>query len=212
MFDFNNIKVLHLEMSNFCNAKCPMCPRERPMNSKIINTKMLTLEKVKALFNEDFIKRLEIMYMCGNLGDPAAAQDTIEIFKYFREINPHISLSMHSNGGLRSTRWWGELGKTLSGKNDYCVFGIDGLADTNHIYRVNTQFEKIMENSKHFIDAGGNARWHFLVFEHNEHQVEEARLLSKQLGFSHFQEIVSCRFEMWSQIKHIKAPIGGKYI
>ena len=37
-----------------------------------------------------------------------------------------------------------------------------------------------------FIEAGGRARWDFLVFEHNQHQVEEAEALSKQKGFERF--------------------------
>jgi hypothetical protein len=40
-----------------------------------------------------------------------------------------------------------------------------------------------MANVKAFIDAGGNAVWEYLIFEHNEHQVEQARQMSKDLGF-----------------------------
>ena len=49
------------------------------------------------------------------------------------------------------------------------TFGIDGLQDTNHLYRISTNFDKIIKNAKAFIDAGGFAKWHMLVFEHNEH-------------------------------------------
>ena len=38
------------------------------------------------------------MYMCGNLGDPTIAQDTLEIFEYFGQI-PNMWLSMNTNGG-----------------------------------------------------------------------------------------------------------------
>jgi len=43
-----------------------------------------------------------------------------------------------------------------------------------------------MENAKAFIDAGGIAHWDFIVFQHNEHQVEEARHLAKEMGFKNF--------------------------
>ena len=42
------------------------------------------------------------MYMCGNLGDPIVAKDTLEIFKYFREHNPTMWLSMNTNAGAKS--------------------------------------------------------------------------------------------------------------
>ena len=37
-----------------------------------------------------------------------------------------------------------------------------------------------MENVNAFISAGGTAYWKFLIFKHNEHQVEEAKKLSEQ--------------------------------
>ena len=43
-----------------------------------------------------------------------------------------------------------------------------------------------MTNVKSFIQAGGEAHWEFLVFKHNEHQVEEARNLAREMGFKEF--------------------------
>ena len=200
-----------METSSVCNASCPMCPRERPNFNKKTDPTSLSLEKVKTLFNDDFIRNLDSMYMCGNYGDPAAAPDTKEIFRYFRKINNNIALVMHSNASLRTKKWWRELGSILSQPNDYCVFSIDGLKDTNHIYRVGTDFDKIRDNAINFISSGGIAHWHFMVFEHNEHQVEEAEALSKNLGFVEFHTKVSCRFNMWPKVTHIKAPMGEKY-
>ncbi|HAW04571.1 MAG TPA: hypothetical protein DCW83_07785, partial [Saprospirales bacterium] len=36
------------------------------------------------------------------------------------------------------------------------------------------------------ISAGGTAVWEFIPFAHNEHQLEEAERLSKEIGFSEF--------------------------
>ena len=41
-------------------------------------------------------------------------------------------------------------------------------------------------NAKTFLDSGGTGSWVFIVFHHNEHQVEEARELSKRWGFDEF--------------------------
>ena len=50
-----------------------------------------------------------------------------------------------------------------------------------------TNFDKIIKNAKAFIDAGGFAKWHMLVFEHNEQtQVEEARQMAQHPGFKTF--------------------------
>jgi hypothetical protein len=55
-------------------------------------------------------------------------------------------------------------------------------------------FKKIMQNAEAFIQAGGRARWDYIVFAHNEHQVEEAESLSKSMGFEKFQYKKSARF------------------
>lgn len=205
----DDVKILHMETSSVCNAACPMCPREYDIRfDKKKDPTSLSLAQVKDLFSIKFIQNLELMFMCGNYGDPAAAPECIDIFNYFRKVNPTMKLGIHSNGGLRSETWWKELGNVLSRDGDYCVFSIDGLADTNHIYRINTDFNKIMSNAKSFIDAGGKARWEYLVFAHNQHQVEEAKQLAKELGFERFNEKVSRRFNL--NIGNFKPPMEIK--
>ena len=212
MFDLSNIKLIHMETSNICNAACPMCLRELPyfINS-VPKKKSLTLEQVKALFSDSFIQNLDKMFMSGNYGDPACAPEAIEIMEHFRQLNSSMTLGFHSNGGVRDKAWWARLGKLMSDpERDYCAFGIDGLADTNHIYRVNTRFDKILENVQSFIDAGGVAHWHYLIFEHNEHQVQEAKALAKELGFAQFFEKVSFRFKSFPSID-LRPPLGEEH-
>jgi hypothetical protein len=45
-----------------------------------------------------------------------------------------------------------------------------------------------------FTSAGGRARWDFLIFEHNQHQVEIAKQLSEELGFEKFVAKKTGRF------------------
>ena len=54
------------------------------------------------------------------------------------------------------------------------------------MYRRMTNFDKIMDNANAFISAGGNAHWKMIEFEHNKHQIEEARELARKMGFTHF--------------------------
>jgi hypothetical protein len=73
-------------------------------------------------------------------------------------------------------------------------FNIDGLEDTNHLYRKNTEFVKIIKNAKAYIDAGGRAVWNYIVFEHNQHQIKQAQELSDSLGFQEFKARATGRF------------------
>jgi MoaA/NifB/PqqE/SkfB family radical SAM enzyme len=131
--------------------------------------------------------------MCGNLGDPIVAKETLEIFKYFREHNKDMWLSMNTNAGARDEAWWTELAQVF-GQMGAVIFSVDGLSDTNHIYRQGVNWSAVERSMRSFIAAGGRARWDFLIFEHNQHQVEQAEALSKELGFEKFQAKKTGRF------------------
>jgi MoaA/NifB/PqqE/SkfB family radical SAM enzyme len=129
--------------------------------------------------------------MCGNLGDPIIAQDCVKIFEYLRETNPAIRLSMNTNGSARSWQFW----KKLAELNVSVRFGIDGLIDTHSLYRVGTDWVKILDNAKFFIKSGGEATWDMLIFKHNEFQVDICREMSEAMGFKHFQAKHTSRFK-----------------
>lgn len=184
MYSYEEVRHLHLEISSLCNASCPMCLRN-VFGGRVNETMPLTelgLDDVRVIFPAEFLRQLHSMYLCGNYGDPMVARDTLEVLAYFRECQPRIRLGIYTNGSGRSPEWWARL----AGLVDYCRFSIDGLEDTNHIYRRGTSWERIMAAVTAFVGAGGNAEWDFIVFRHNEHQVEEARALSRRLGFKNF--------------------------
>ena len=195
LYKYADIKTVHLEITDKCNAACPMCARNingGEDNPQLPGTELF-IEDIKKIFEPSFIAQLDRMYMCGNYGDPIAAKDTLEAFAYFREHNPKMNLSMMTNGSAKKPEWWKTLAQVL-GPKGYVTFSIDGLEDTNHLYRQNTIWSKIIENAQAFIDAGGRARWDYIVFAHNEHQVEAAEEISKKMKFEKFQFKKSARF------------------
>ena len=199
------IKVLHIESTDVCNLACPLCSRETDVNFNKSVQHHLTVEQVYSVLGTEFISNLDKMFMCGNYGDPAAGQHTVKLYEYFRSINPTITLGMNTNGSLRTTNYWQELGEyVLNQPRDYVVFSIDGLADTNQIYRRGAVWDKIIENAEAFIKAGGSAHWDMLVYRHNQHQVEAAEQLAKSLGFKWFRAKVSKR----PYINGLEFPVG----
>ena len=63
------------------------------------------------------------------------------------------------------------------------------------MYRIGVDYELAMSNAQRFIRAGGQAEWQYIVFEHNQHQIEQAQQLSQNLGFAKFWLRASGRFE-----------------
>lgn len=192
MYRYEDIKMVHLELTSRCNARCPMCARNihgGKLNPQLPLTD-LGLSDIKKIFPREFLYQLKKVYLCGNYGDPAAASETLEVVKYFRETNIEMAIGIHSNGGLQEPEWWASLAPLVS----YCRFGIDGLEDTNHLYRQGVKWDRLINNVRAFVAAGGRAEWDYLVFKHNQHQVSEARELSIHLGFTKFQVKSTSRF------------------
>jgi MoaA/NifB/PqqE/SkfB family radical SAM enzyme len=202
MYKLKDIKKVHLEITQLCQAACPMCDRNENggKDNKHITNAELSLEDCKKIFSIEFISQLDGMYMCGNLGDPIVAKDTLEVFRYFREHNPKMWLSMNTNAGARDTAWWSELANIFNDKGAV-IFSVDGLKDTNHLYRQNVKWNIVENSMRSFIKAGGRARWDYIIFEHNQHQVEEAEQLANKWGCEKFIKKKTGRF--FSSAKNI---------
>ena len=200
IFDQTKVfKHVHVEMTNKCNLACPMCPRIDLLERGMINNKEdLSLQNFIKIF-EPIKDNIEKFYLSGNYSDPLMNSEIESIIDYILE-ETSAKVQIGSNGSMRNPEFFARLGKKffshwlITQKPSSILFAIDGLEDTNHIYRVNSNWNKIMENAKAFIGAGGFAEWKYVVFGHNEHQVEEAEKLSKELGFLRFVKVISTRF------------------
>lgn len=186
MISLENIRHLHIEFSSLCNARCPLCPRNLfgyPYNRGYEETS-LSLELIKKSFSPSFIEKLHMILINGNFGDFTANLESIDIIKYFKESNPNLTVQISTNGSARNKEFWAELGKLSNTNIEFCL---DGLEDTHHLYRQDTDFNKIIENAKTYMAAGGYAIWKMIKFEHNQHQITEAEQRSKDYGFHKFQ-------------------------
>jgi len=183
----SELKSVHLEITNRCQASCPMCPRNihGGIDNPLLEINDWSIDDFVKIFPIDVLQQLKIINFCGNFGDPLINNDIIKMCEYVKNSNPEIEIAIHTNGSLRSTAWWKELKSALP-NNHNVIFAIDGLEDTHSIYRVGTNYSMILKNAQTFIEAGGTAEWHFIRFKHNEHQVREAEQLSKELGFKQF--------------------------
>ena len=187
---YEKIDKVNIELTDKCNSRCPQCHRTDSENNctphKWIQNIEWSLEDFKKAFPNtncypDF-------YFCGTFGDPLMCNDLYEIVKYIME-NSKSQVMLSTNGSVRDEDWWFIFSQW--GDRVRVNFAIDGLIDTNHLYRVGTSFKKIMRNAQAFIDGKGHANWTFIVFKHNQHQVEEAKQLSIEMGFKMFEAVKS---------------------
>lgn len=188
MIDYKDIRSLHIEASSHCNASCPTCPRNYHGGPTYpwFEKKYLSLADHKKFFPSEFAQKQKLILYCGNYGDPSLNPELVEICNWWLSHNPYMAIQINTNGGTRDKEFWTSLGKVFRGTYGNVTFSVDGLEDTNHIYRRNVDWEKLRTAMVAFIEAGGPAVWEFLVFEHNQHQVAEARELSIKWGFKEF--------------------------
>jgi len=193
--DLSEIRSIQIDHTSRCNLLCPQCARVTGQGkiNPVMPIDELTVEDYKVIFPKEIIKNVIRITQCGNYGDVIASNTILDCLDWLRTNEYKGYINVITNGSARTPPWWKELAKIL-GKNGKVTFSIDGLADTNHLYRVNSSWDKIVENIKAFIGAGGNARWDYLVFEHNEHQIEAAKFLAKEWGFKGFYVKKTNRF------------------
>lgn len=214
----SKIVTMDVELTNICNAACPLCPRfvhTSPVLRSNVKLNQISLEQFKKWFDKSFIFGLKKIVFCGTHGEPTMAKDFLKILDYIRGINFNCVISVNTNGGAHDKHFWEKLGYILDRKKDRVIFSIDGLEDTNHLYRRKVKWLRLMENAKAYISTGRPAIWDFLEFKHNEHQVETARELAHEIGFSEFRAKNALGFEAGIDILIRYRPVyntSGDYV
>jgi MoaA/NifB/PqqE/SkfB family radical SAM enzyme len=198
-----SIKQLTTELTFRCNAKCPACHRWKPLQVNL-NDPLYTisLERFQKLFNPTLLNNLEWLVLNGNFGDSIMNKQFREILTYVKSHS--VKLLIHTNGGIHGDDYWADVGNILD-KRDIINFDLDGLQDTHHIYRINTKFDKVFSNALSVIKTKRpQVHWKYIVFEHNKHQVEEAKNLALKSGFTTFSTVKTSR--------DVFAPSKGKFV
>lgn len=189
---YSEIDQIEIELTTRCNAACPQCVRNYyggrtwptlPLVDLDIST---IQQRLSTVLRPGMLVRL-----CGTYGDPLMHRHVLDLVRWL--VQQQVQIAINTNASLRTTDWWRELAEIL-GHRGKVYFGIDGLDDTNHLHRRNTNFSRIVRNLKAFNDAGGHSVWSFIIFRHNQHQVEAARSLSQQLGCAAFAVKSTSRF------------------
>ncbi len=212
-FSFENLIEIQLEISTYCNAACPQCTRNDcgGATNPYFQEKFLSPDVIKRVVSENYPAGLKQIFFCGGYGEPIVHPQFLEICEFIRQHKPQTYIYTHTNGSVHDPEWWTRLAKIVPKDYGRVAFGIDGLEDTHSIHRKGTSFSKILKNAKAYIDAGGEAQWSYLVFKHNQHQVEEARNLAKDLGFSSFQKRSTGRFFDQRRFEPMKSwPVKDK--
>lgn len=190
LYSFENTQVFEIELTNYCNAFCGAC--DRNVHGGIVhpNLKLKHMdEKIwKLLITPENLQHIKEIHFDGNFGDVIMHPQLIDFLEYLSIIKTNLTIKISTNGGARDITFWKNLANVLN-KFDYhyVQFAIDGLEDTNHIYRRGVVWDKLIKNVSAFIKNNGYAQWRAIVFDHNKHQLNKMVETAQSLGFSKFK-------------------------
>ena len=177
----------HIEPTSKCTLECPLCDRTWFYET----FKKRNLHEINVDNIVNFVGVNATVSMCGNNGDPIYHSEFLELCQKFK--NNNCRLSINTNGSAKTETWWQKL-KNILTKGDCITFALDGLEDTNHLYRKNAKWDSIMTAVKTLKDNDFKMIWQFIPFKHNQHQIYDASNLSKELGFDEFKLLPSDRW------------------
>jgi MoaA/NifB/PqqE/SkfB family radical SAM enzyme len=196
--------IAWVDLSTYCNASCPQCHRTNPEGLDKVDWLPLVQWSLKDFTNMFPIKTLNNYAqfdVCGTWGDPIMNKDIFEICKYILS-NSDSTIKISTNGGIRSESWWWELGvlSKLHSNRITVVFDIDGTTNEQHQkYRRGVDLNTVIENLSSFTSTGAMAHIFTVAFEHNQHNLHDIAILSKNAGAVGMGIVVSNRFEKKNQ-------------
>lgn len=202
----DTITGFHIEPTNICTLKCAGCSRTRFINQWPGHWKNHNLDIDSLLSFLDIDLTGKQMNLCGNYGDPIYHNDFINFVAKLKQSGARITIT--TNGSYQSRNWWQELTGYL-GSQDKIRFSIDGTPDNFTQYRKNADWISIQTAIETCVASDCQTVWKYIPFSYNQHSIEQAKKLSKELGVDNFLLEPSDRFDQ--QTLHL-LPSSGNLI
>lgn len=194
-----------IDLSTYCNAKCPQCHRTNADGLDKVDWLPLTqwsLEQFKSAFNLETLNHIEYFDICGTWGDPIMNKDIFKIVEYIIK-NSKARILINTNGSFRNADWWWDLG-LLAKDRIIVMWAVEGVTQEQHsLYRQNTDLELILDNMEMFSIAGGLSQVFTVTFKHNENDLYNIANLVKERGAKDIFFVQSNRFYEHNQFKFI---------
>lgn len=196
---------LIVDITTYCNAKCPQCSRTS-LDNKLARNEFFplihwTLPEVQMAYPAEQLDGVNRISFSPTWGDAMMNPDVFDIIEHFLNSVPDKSeIRINTNGSMRDEDFWwkfGYLALKYNKKIFTVVFDVDGINQEMHSkYRRNTNLQKVLNNMKAFSDNGqSNVRSQTIVFKHNQDYLEEIGQLTKDYGSVGHTFIKSDRFK-----------------
>lgn len=174
-----------IDAANVCNLRCSYCPTGLGKEGR--TKSLISLEQVERILDE--LGRFLYIVHLFNWGEALLNPRLGQIVRLVHSKKIYTSIS--SNFNIRKKELFEEL---CESGLDHLIASVDGGSQGVYSqYRQGGDLELVLENLHHVMayKKRKNLRtpivqWRFLIFPHNAHEVETARLLAEKIGVDAF--------------------------
>ncbi len=172
---------LTTDPANICTLRCPFCPTGQQRNSR--PKEVMSFQNFKKIIDELGPYLIHIDFC--NWGEPLLNKELFEMIAYAKKFIIDTLVSTNFNYFSEEM-----AEKMVLSDLDRLIVSIDGAnPETYSKYRVGGDFNKVIDNLKILIKKkkelnkkNPHITWQFLVFRHNEHEIERVKEFGKEIG------------------------------
>jgi len=194
--EYYNIPI-NLDIGNRCPLQCPACYRQTQEYDRHSFNDM-SVEDLQKFVDSKFTH----IEFCGQQSDPMAHPNILE----FISICYNKKLTIHTAASHRKKDFYKEAFNRC-GMCTSWIFGLDGLPEESHKYRINQNGVHLYEMMKLGVSMGVDIKWQYIVFKYNQDHIEQAQKMAEDEGIE-FQLALSDR---WNNNELIKFKPREEY-
>lgn len=178
-----------IEPASYCQLRCPACPTGLRLGTRA--SASMSWERYKSVIDEvgDYLFRLDLY----NWGEPLLHEQTPEFIQYAESKG--IRVSVDSNLSVKLSDDY--VRRVVKSGLERLVVSLDGATqETYSIYRRGGDISLVRENMLRIRAAKNElglstptVRWKYLVFQHNEHEVDLAQKAFRDWGADEFTAV-----------------------
>jgi len=178
--------IFVFEVTNVCNLKCPFCLTGKGISGGR-EVRHMSFEESKKII--DAVADYTYLLQLYTWGEPLLNKDILRIIEYAKQKRMYVMLSTNATAMTSAYN-----SKLLDSGIDYITVAIDGgSAETYPIYRRGGNYDKVLANVKELLEQKKARKadhpfveWQFIVFRHNEHEVEATEKMAYEIGINKF--------------------------
>ncbi len=172
---------LSIESGNICNLRCPLCPTGQ--HDPSARKGLMPFQTFKKAVDE--LGQGLLLLRLYDWGEPLLNPELVPMIEYASAMSIPVKISTNLSLELDNAQIRSLLS---SGLRKMYISCNAASPETYPVYHVGGNFQKVVENLKLLVERkrelGSSTElvWLFHVFSHNEHEIEKARKMAKELG------------------------------